>query len=248
MYINDTHILIYVLAGILGLIVGQFIDWCNKRLPEYEKVLSKEFFIEYIKNFKPNYLLMTVNAIMYIGLVHAFGVSLDLFKYAVLLPMLLSAFCIDLKLQIIPNRLTLTIFEAGIIFTFISVIMNTSSGIATLTNNLLGMVVGAGIFLLITGIGGIIAGKEAMGFGDVKLMGALGLFFGWMNIIIISVIAFLLAAVISIGILIFKKRGFGDYIPFGPFIVLATLIVIFVPFDLLLNIMLKVFSLGLYQG
>ena len=34
MYINDIHILAYVAIGILGLIVGQLIDWCNKRLPD----------------------------------------------------------------------------------------------------------------------------------------------------------------------------------------------------------------------
>lgn len=248
MYINDIHILIYVLVGIIGLFVGQFIDWCNKRLPNYKKVLSKEFFTEYIKHFKPNYLLMVVTAIAYIGLLYTFNISLDLFKYMALVPMLISAFCIDLKLQIIPNRLTLTIFETGLIFTFLNTILNTGLGITTFTNSILGMLVGGGIFLLITIIGGIIAGKEAMGFGDVKLMGALGLFLGWINIIIVSVISFLLAAIISIGILIFRKKGFNDYIPFGPFIVIATLIVIFTPFDLLLTILLKIFTLGMYQG
>lgn len=248
MYINDIHILIYALVGIIGLFVGQFIDWCNKRLPEYKKVLSKEFFTEYMKHFKPNYLLMVVTAIAYIGLLYTFNISLDLFKYMALVPMLISAFCIDLKLQIIPNRLTLTIFETGLIFTFLNTILNTGLGITTFTNSILGMLVGGGIFLLITVIGGIIAGKEAMGFGDVKLMGALGLFLGWINIIIVSVIAFLLAAIISIGILIFRKKGFNDYIPFGPFIVIATLIVIFTPFDLLLTIVLKIFTLGMYQG
>lgn len=248
MYINDVHILSYVLVGIIGLLVGQFIDWCNKRLPEYKKVLSKEFFTEYMKQFKPNYLLMVVTAVMYITLLYLFHGSLDLLKYMALVPMLVSAFCIDLKLQIIPNRLTLTMFETGLLFTFLSVISNTNLGINTFVNSVLGMLVGGGIFLLITVIGGIIAGKEAMGFGDVKLMGALGLFLGWVNIIIVSVIAFLLAAIISIGILIFRKKQFGDYIPFGPFIVIASFITIFTPFDLLLLIVLKIFSLGLYKG
>ena len=99
MYINDTHILIYVIFGIIGFISGQFIDWCNKRMPEYKKVFSKDFFIEYKKILKPNYILMSITAIMFVGLVYFFGVSIDLFKYALLVPMLLIAFCIDLKLQ-----------------------------------------------------------------------------------------------------------------------------------------------------
>ena len=50
MYINDTHILIYVIFGIIGFISGQFIDWCNKRMPEYKKVFSKDFFIPSFQN------------------------------------------------------------------------------------------------------------------------------------------------------------------------------------------------------
>ena len=74
MYINDTHILIYVIFGIIGFISGQFIDWCNKRMPEYKKVFSKDFFIEYKKILKPNYILMSITAIMFVGLVYFFGV------------------------------------------------------------------------------------------------------------------------------------------------------------------------------
>ena len=113
---------------------------------------------------------------------------------------------------------------------------------------LLGGLVGAGIFLLITLIGGLIAGKEAMGFGDVKLMGAMGLFFGWMNIISVSLIAFLIGAIISIVLLVTKKKSTDEYIPFGPFIVIAAFIVMLVPFDILVFILMKIFTLGMYKA
>ena len=96
MYINDIHILIYVAVGVAGLLIGQFIDWCNKRLPDYKKILSKEFFTEYMRHFKPNYLLMVITAVMYLGLLYTFNISIDFFKYAALIPMLLSAFCIEI--------------------------------------------------------------------------------------------------------------------------------------------------------
>lgn len=250
MYINDINIIYYILIGILGLVVGQFIDWCNKRLPEYKKIFSKEFFTDYMKNFKPNYILMFGMAITYISLLYFIGwqsniiYKIDLIKYIVLAPMLISALVIDLKLQIIPNRLNLTIFEVGLVFTFIQGILNINVGI----DMLLGSLVGAGIFLGITLIGGLIAGKEAMGFGDVKLMGAIGLFFGWKDMIAISLISFLLAAVISIFLLATKKKSTDEYIPFGPFIVLASFIVMLVPFEVLLFILRKIFTLGMYQG
>ncbi len=249
MYLNNISIIYYVLVGLLGLIVGQFVEWCNIRLPEYKKVFSKEFFTIYLKNFKPNYILMVAMAGIYIALLYFIGWQsnlidqITLIKYFILAPMLVSAFCIDLKLQIIPNRLNLTIFEVGLLFAFVQGIFNIQVGI----DMLLGSLTGAGIFLLITLIGGVIAGKEAMGFGDVKLMGALGLFFGWLNMILISLIAFLLAAIISIGLIITKKKETDAYIPFGPFIVIASFTVIFVPFDILFLVLSKIFTLGMYK-
>lgn len=248
MYINEIHILWYVFSGIIGLFIGQFIDWCNIRLPEYKKVFSRDFFKEYLKNCKPKYLLMLIVAIAYIVLLYSFGFSITTLKFAFLIPMLISGFIIDYRLQIIPNRLTLTIFELGLLFTFTEVLMNVNLGINIFIDNILGMIVGGGIFLLITLIGGAIAGKEAMGFGDVKLMGAMGLFFGWMNIILISVMAFLFAAIVSIIVLISRKRKMDEYIPFGPFIVVASFITMYIPFTVLLTILLKVFSLGMFQG
>ena len=246
MYINDLHILTYVVAGIIGLFVGQFIDWCNLRLPEYKKVFSRDFYKEYLKNAKPKYLLMVIVVIAYIALLYFNGLTIDTIKFMLLIPMLIIAFLVDYRLQIIPNRLTLTIFEVGFIFTFAETLLNINVGINIFVNNLLGMLVGGGIFLLITLIGGIIAGKEAMGFGDVKLMGALGLFFGWLNMILISVMAFLFAAIVSIIILISRKKKMNEYIPFGPFIVVASMIPMYLSTSNLLLILLKIFSLGTY--
>ena len=46
MYINDIHILYYLGFGILGITVGQLIDWCNITLSEHKQVFSKDFFNE----------------------------------------------------------------------------------------------------------------------------------------------------------------------------------------------------------
>ena len=45
MYINDVHIVYYIVSAILGLFVGELVNWANKRLPEYKKVFSKDFFM-----------------------------------------------------------------------------------------------------------------------------------------------------------------------------------------------------------
>lgn len=250
MYINDIHIAFYVGTIILGLIVGQFVGWMNKRLPEYKKVFSKEMFKDLKENFKPHYILMFTTAIIYAGLLYVFGLketiigNLDLIKYMILTPLLLSAFVIDYRLQIIPNRLNLTIFEIGLIFTFLYGISNFAISI----NMFLGMLAGAGIFLIITLLGGIFYGKEAMGFGDVKLMGALGLFFGLSDIIIVTLVSFLIGAVLSIILLATKIKKTDEYIPFGPFIVIAAFLSMFVPFGTIQTILMQIFTLGMYRG
>lgn len=221
----------------------------NKRLPDYKKVFTKEIFIEYKKEFSPNYILMIITAVLYVAILYRYGISntfienLDLIKYLILTPMLLSVVVIDYKLQIIPNRLNLTMFEIGLIFTFLYGFSNVAISI----NMLLGMLAGGGIFLLITLLGGLVYGKEAMGLGDVKLMGALGLYFGLTNIIIVSLVSFLVCALISIILLATKIKKTDEYIPFGPFIVVGAFISIFVPSASLIGILMNIFTLGLYS-
>ena len=243
MYINDIHILYYFFIGLLGMCVGQFLDFANNKLQNHEHVICKEFFNEYIPNIKINFRNVIVMGAIYVALLYFIGWNVNLIKYLILSPMFVSAFIIDYREQIIPDRLTLTIFEVGCVFAFIQ-------GFASINlfyDKLLGMCAGAGIFMLITLIGGLIAGKEAMGFGDVKLMGALGLIFGLTNIIMIAIMSFLLGAIISVMLLASKKKKSDEYIPFGPFIIMAAFIMVFVPHNIVLLVLLKTFSLGIYK-
>lgn len=250
MYLNDIHIAYYIGAIILGLFVGQIIDWANKRLPEHKNVISLDIFREYKIQFKPNYILMLVISIIYVLLIYIYGIqntivgNLDLIKYAILSPLLISVFVIDYKHQIIPNRLNLTILEIGIIFTFLYGLSN----VAIAINMVLGMIAGGGAFLIITLIGGLLYGKETMGFGDVKLVAALGLFFGLSNIIVITLISFLIGAVLSVILLLIRIKKTNEYMPFGPFIAIASFISMYVPFEIIKEILMKVFTLGLYKG
>lgn len=241
MYWNDTHVLIYFAVAIIGGIIGQIIDYLNKTFVIEQKILAKNSFRKYKLIARPNYLLIVLNAILYVALLYKYKVSLEFFKFAPLVSMLISVFVVDFQAQIIPNRLNLTIFELGLLFAFS--LGNSNLNIAT--DAVLGMLIGGGIFLTIAIIGGVIAGKDAMGLGDVKLMGAIGLYFGKANIIKISILAFLVGAIISIVLLITKKNRKDGYVPFGPFIVIAAIIILFTPASILDTALLKIFSLGL---
>lgn len=168
--------------------------------------------------------------------------NLDLIKNLILIPMLACALVVDFKEQIIPNRLNLLMFEIGLVFVFLYGFNNINIAL----NMLIGLLAGGGIFLIITLLGGLIAGKEAMGMGDVKLMGALGLYFGLQNIVVVSVLAFLLGAIVSVIYMILKRKSADTYIPFGPFIVISSIITIFVPFSILFNMLMEFFTLGMY--
>lgn len=241
MYFNNVHILYYVSIFMIGLIVGKFTAWCNTRLPEKEKIFSKEFFEENKKGLKNNYIFMFIIAILYVALLYKFGLNksgilknLELIKFIILMPMLILAISIDINKRIIPNRLNLTILEIGLIITFIYGITNVNMA----KEYIFGMITGAGIFLVIAGLGRLIAGKESMGFGDIKFMGAIGIFFGTSSIAEISLLAFLLAAVCSIVILFIRiiiLKTKDEYIPFGPFLSIAAIACIFMPTNVIFD-------------
>ena len=248
MFLNDIHIGYYILFILLGGIVGQFTDWIAKRALKNEKIFSKDIITEYKKFFRPNYLLIGITIMIYLIILVTQGVSLNfygdlkLILYLIITPILIAMFITDYREQIIPNRLNLILFEIGLVYTFLIGFINVNTAIY----QGLGMLIGGGIFLLITLIGGLIAGKEAMGFGDVKLMCALGVTFGMHAIINISVMSFLIGAVISIILLATKIKKTDEYIPFGPFIVIATFITMIVSDYLISYILLKIFTLGMF--
>lgn len=248
MFINNIHIFWFVGIGLLGLVVGKFIGLMNQNLPEHKEILDIETIKEYMKNSNANYALMIITSVIYIALLRVIGMEdiIELLQFLILTPMLISAFCIDYKLQIIPNRLTITMLEVGIAFSFFRGINNLNIAVEMW----LGMIVGATIFLVLTFLGNLVFKKKTMGFGDVKLMGTLGLFFGWRNIIAISILSFFIAAIFSIILIIkckVKKQEVNEFIPFGPFIVLAAFVVMFIPLNIWIRLIFTVFTFGRYN-
>lgn len=173
MYFNDVNIIYYIIFAILGLFVGEFVNWMNQRLPENKKVFSLDIIKEYKKEFSPNYILMIITAIIYVAILYRYGIgnnlteNLDLIKYFILTPMLLSVVVIDYRLQIIPNRLNLTMFEIGLVFVFLYGMSNVAISI----NMLLGMLAGGGIFLIITLLGRFGLWKRSHGTRRCKIDG-----------------------------------------------------------------------------
>lgn len=146
-----------------------------------------------------------------------FQLLIPLIYYLFIISSLIVVFFADLKYGIIPDKI---IFPTIIASSLYLLIYHSSFII-----NYLFSAVGAGLFFLV-----LFAGTKGrgMGFGDVKFAFLMGLILGFPKIIVSLYIAFLTGAIAGIILIIWRrKKIFGTSIPFGPFLVLGTLVTVF---------------------
>ena len=75
----------------------------------------------------------------------------------------------------------------------------------------------------------IVLPREAMGFGDVKFMGAIGAFLGWQSTVFALMASSMIGALVGVTLIVSGKREWSSRLPYGPYIALATVIWIFLP-------------------
>jgi leader peptidase (prepilin peptidase)/N-methyltransferase len=145
--------------------------------------------------------------------------------YCALTGALIVGSFIDLDYFILPDEITVGGIVAGFLLCFlVPEMQGTESRWQALKLSAIGAGVGFGVLWLIAIIGTLVLRKEAMGFGDVKLLGALGAFFGWPSVPFIIAASSILGSLIGGIVLLRSRRKLGIPIPFGPFIALAALI------------------------
>ncbi len=226
-------IVLNLVIAMFGFGISFLMAACIKRFSKEEKVLDRSFFQDCTYQWK----LALVTPIVLIALFFFFGLSEKFLIYAFVSMILIMDMFTDLKAQIIPNGLNMVGFIVGIIYMYYKLVTDVKVGV----DLVLGFLVGGGIFILIALFAFVVYKKEGMGLGDVKLMGVLGLFLGARNVFQVFILSFAIGAFVSILLLITKKKKIDDYIPFGPFIVLATFITMFVPYTTMLNWVEKLF-------
>jgi leader peptidase (prepilin peptidase) / N-methyltransferase len=123
---------------------------------------------------------------------------------------LVALTCIDIDTQLLPDDMTLPLLWVGLIFNLFEVF-------APLKAAVLGAMLGYLMLWSIYWIFKLITGKEGMGYGDFKLLAALGAWFGWQKIPAIILLSSAVGAVVGIGLMIAAKRGKEVPIPFGPY-------------------------------
>jgi leader peptidase (prepilin peptidase)/N-methyltransferase len=133
---------------------------------------------------------------------------------------LIAASAIDLDTQILPDRITLPLLWLGLL-------LNVSGLFVDLRSAVLGAA--AGYLLLWSVYWGfrLLAGKEGMGFGDFKLLAALGAWLGWQMLPVIVLLSSVVGAALGISLVAFKGRDHNIPMAFGPFLAIAGAIALF---------------------
>ena len=161
------------------------------------------------------------------GLTPLLHPALLLAYWLVLWGLILGTF-VDLEHYILPDRVTIGGIIAGVILSgLIPTLHFTLSWQTALIRSVVGLVAGFGGLWLVAIIGEFVFKKEAMGFGDVKLMGAIGAFFGWKAVIFSLLAASLFGSIVGVTLIALHKRQLQGRIPFGPFLAIGTLIWMF---------------------
>ena len=150
----------------------------------------------------------------------AFGATAQGAAACVLLWTLLALTMIDADTQLLPDDLTLPLVWAGLI-------VNLWGVFAPLASAVIGAVAGYLTLWAIYWLFKLIRGKEGMGYGDFKLLAALGAWLGWTMLPLIVLLSSVVGAVIGLALMVFKGRDHDLPMPFGPYLAIAGAIALF---------------------
>ncbi len=145
--------------------------------------------------------------------------SASLFAFIFVFALIALTF-IDFDTQLLPDDITLPLLWLGLIFNF-------NTGFTDLKSAVLGAIFGYLILWSVYWLFKLVTGKEGMGYGDFKLLGAIGAWFGWQLLPAVILLSSVVGAVIGIGMIMFKGKTGGTAIPFGPFLALGGIAALF---------------------
>ena len=238
--------LIFVI--ILGGLWGSFANVCIYRLPEGKGVVSGRSFcpkckklitwkdnipiISFLflngkcrnckKKISSQYLLIELITIVhFLVIYYLFGITITTLLFLILGLSFIIIFFIDLKHYIIPNILTFPLMIIGFIKSFDP---NLNPIFPNFINSLIGGIFGYFVIWSIIYFYKQVRKKEGMGLGDAKLLSVIGFWFGWISIPFVIFLSSIIALLFVIPSLIKKSKKLSSQIPFGPYIIIGTLI------------------------
>ena len=238
-----------ILVFLFGLIFGSFANVCIYRLPINKNLIFGRSFctdckkkinwydniplISFIllggkcrsckKKISIEYLFIElISGLIFLLLYLNFDNLIEILFLQIIFIIILIIFFVDLRHFIIPDSLNYTL----IFLAFMKIYLPNFESNFTydLDQFIVGGIAGYLIIWLIIFLYKKLKNIEAMGFGDAKLMAAIGCFFGWYSIPFVIFTSSLLALIIAIPSLVSKKKNLKTAIPFGPYIILTSII------------------------
>ncbi len=149
-----------------------------------------------------------------------FGATAKGAATCVLLWGLLALTMIDLETQLLPDGMTIPLVWAGLI-------VNLRDTFAPLGSAVVGAVAGYLTLWTVYWVFKLVRGKEGMGYGDFKLLAALGAWLGWQMLPLIVLLSSIVGAIVGITLIASKGRDRNVPIPFGPFLAFAGMVAVF---------------------
>ena len=234
---------------IIGAVIGSFLNVCIYRLPKNLDIVSKRSFcprckkkIKWFDNiplisflilkFKcrfckkyisTQYFWVELLSALFLGTALSFTANfLDLILLSSIFYIFIVIFVIDVKYYIIPDSLNFSLILIGILKNFLpATLLNLNQD---MFQSLIGGAAGYLLIWIIIFLYKKIKNVEAMGLGDAKLLSGLGFIFGLKSIFVILFTASILGLLYSIPKLLKGKSSLKTAIPFGPFLIIGTVI------------------------
>lgn len=193
------------------------------------------------KGFSPRYALVEIACgLLAVASVYYFALSLYALAIFIICLCLIAVFFVDLDYMIIPDEFVAIIAVLGLALDGYQLAVKHGATAITyqewlgsnaltvyLPRSVVGMLVGAGLLLFLGWAFEKIMGKPSMGGGDVKLAGAMGTLLGpgylFLSYFLLAVVS---GAVIGVAVMALKLRGRRDYIPFGPMLAAAGIVML----------------------
>ena len=238
-----------VVCGVLGLMIGSFLNVVIWRLPRGESIVRPPSHCPHCDTeIKPydnipvlswvllrgrcrtcgagisaRYPLVELTcAALWVAMVLRFGESWALPAYLVLVSALLALSLIDFDTFLLPNKIVYPLGVAMVVLFGLAGLLDDAGG--DYGRALLGGLAAFAFFLTVH-----LIAPRGMGFGDVKLSFSLGVALGWISwgtVFLGLFLGFLLGAVIGVLLIATKVRSRRDHVPFGPFLAVGTVLAI----------------------
>jgi leader peptidase (prepilin peptidase)/N-methyltransferase len=133
---------------------------------------------------------------------------------------LIALTAIDIDTQLLPDDITLPLLWLGLL-------VNLNNGFTPLSSAVIGTVAGYLSLWAVYWLFKLTTGKEGMGYGDFKLLGAIGAWLGWKMLPAVILLSSLVGAGVGVALIVFTRHGRNTPIPFGPYLAAAGLIALF---------------------